>query len=176
MPTARTMVLSSAAAAALLLTSCAEQSPLKHDEVIDKRGHEDRWVSVYENIYREKNCTTNALSLSLPGRTTGSSGSQSSTSGGRTGTSSNSSGGSTPGGKSGKSGGTNSDSSSTAAASTSGGSRQNENCGREVVGRKKTGRQWKPGEWELKLRDGDRTDWLQVTHEKYEATDLHDQI
>ncbi|MFI5986775.1 hypothetical protein ACIBEA_38680 [Streptomyces sp. NPDC051555] len=182
MPTARTMMISSAAAAALLLTGCSGQ-PVKHGEVIDKRGHAGYWIPEYENLYRE-NCTTvrsSAFTMSLPSGTGGTAGGKSTTSGktgssgstGKTGSSSSSSGGTKPGSKlPGSSGSTTSESS----GSATGGTQPTKRCDQELVGRKETGRRWEQPKWELKLSDGDRTGWIKVSQTKYDDTDLHDRI
>ncbi|MFE3555102.1 hypothetical protein ACFXKW_09585 [Streptomyces sp. NPDC059193] len=178
MPTARTMMISSAAAAALLLTGCSAQ-PVKHGEVIDKRGHAGYWIPEYENVYRE-NCSTvrsSSFTMSLPGRTAGSTGGKSTTSGktgsggstGKTGSSSSSSGGTKPGSKPpGSNGGS--------SGSGTGGTSPTKRCAQELVGQKETGRRWEQPKWELELRDGGRTGWIKVSQTKYDDTDLHDRV
>ncbi|MFD7900533.1 hypothetical protein [Streptomyces sp. NPDC059743] len=184
---ARTMLIATAAAtAALLLTGCADQ-PVKHGEVISKHEHPEGWVPVYKDIYRETNCrtiTTSAFTMSLSRTTSGTSGGKSLTSGGRSGTSSTSSGstgkaptsGGSTGGKSLTSGGSTGGANPGTSGTTSGGSHSSTRCDKKLVGRKKTGQRWQSGKWELKLRDGDRTGWIEVTHTKYLTVDLHDHI
>ncbi|MFD7919487.1 hypothetical protein ACFV3R_09710 [Streptomyces sp. NPDC059740] len=188
MPTARSLALTSTAAAALLLLTGCSQEPLRHGEVIDKEGHAGYWVQEYKNIYRDK-CTdihTSAFTMSLSGRTvggtggrsttTGGGGSKSLTSGGTGKSSSGKTSGSTTGGgtlnKPRATGGTTSNSS----GSSSGGTQPTKQCQQEYVGRKKTGKRWEPGQYKLKLRDDDRTGWIKVSKHTYDTTDLHDHV
>jgi hypothetical protein len=171
------------AAAALLLTGCTDQ-PVEHGEVIDKRGYAGRWITDYQDVYRE-NCTTirtSSFTASLPGRIGGSTtGGKSSTSRrGSTDTdtdssSSNTSGGSQPD-KSLTSGGTSGTSRPGSSGSTTGGTQPTKQCERQYVGRKEVGRHWQAGMWELKLRDGDRTGWITVSKATYDDTEIHDRI
>lgn len=181
MPTIRALAITSTAAAALVLTGCSTEPPLRHGEVIAKHSQAGRWITDYENLYRN-HCTsvhTSAFTMPLTGRSTGGSGSSSSGKGkSLTGGSSKSNGTKPgdprPGGKSLTSGGSNG--SSTSGSSGSTGGQPTQRCQKEYVGRKETGRHWQAGRWELKLRDGDRTGWIKVSHYTYVTTDLHDHI
>ncbi|MEU6352129.1 hypothetical protein ABZ896_22815 [Streptomyces sp. NPDC047072] len=183
MPTIHALVITSTAAAALALTGCSTEPPLRHGEVIAKHGQEGRWITDYENVYRN-NCTsvhTSAFTMPLTGRSTGGSGSGSSSSGkgkSLTGGSSKSNGtkpgGTKPGDNSLTSGASNG--SSTSGSSGSTGGQPTQRCHKEYAGRKETGRHWQAGRWELKLRDGDRTGWIKVSEHTYDTTDLHDHI
>ncbi|MFE2274867.1 hypothetical protein ACFXB4_37310 [Streptomyces lavendulae] len=180
MTTPRTLTLGTAIAAAALLalTGCASE-PIKHGEVIDKRGHAGRWVAEYEKVYRE-NCTTvrtssfTTASFASRGGSNGgkSSGGKSSSSGG---TGKNNTGGSS--GKSLTNGGTSGTTTPGSSGSTTGDSTQpTKQCQREYVGQEQTGRHWQAGKWELQLRDGDRTGWITVSETTYNDTDFHDHI
>lgn len=189
MPTHRTLMISSAiAAAALMLTGCA-QDPVEHGEVIDKRGYAGSWIRQHEDVYRE-NCTTvrtSAFNASFPGRTSGGSGGKSSSSG-KTGSGkskpgadtdtgpTSTSGGTQPGGKPLTTGGSDGSTTSGSSGSTTGGTPPTKRCERQYLGQKESGKHWKPGKWELKLRDGDRTGWITVSQSTYDDTDLHDRI
>ncbi|MFF5027656.1 hypothetical protein ACN6AT_39180 (plasmid) [Streptomyces sp. JL4002] len=178
MPTPRTLTLGTAltAAALLALTGCTNE-PIKHGEVIDKRGYAGRWITDYEDVYRQDCSTIRTSSFTttaFAGRSGGSSGSKSSSgkssSSGSTGKKNNDT---TPDGSGSSSGGTQPGSS----GSTTGGSSQpTKQCHRQYVGRKQTGQHWQPGKWELQLRDGDRTGWITVSATTYNDTDLHDHI
>ncbi|MFF4534051.1 hypothetical protein ACFY1P_32880 [Streptomyces sp. NPDC001407] len=182
MPTARTLIVSSAAAATLLLTGCTEQ-PVKHGEVIDKRSQAGHWVPAYEDIARENCATTRttAFSSALLGRG-GSTGGKSTTSkgsgkrgsGGKAGSSS--SGGSRTGGKQLNPSRNNDSTTPDSTGSATSGSKPLTNCKRESVGRKETSRRWQQGKWELKLRNGGRTAWVEVSQTTYDDTNLHDRI
>ncbi|MFE3166758.1 hypothetical protein [Streptomyces sp. NPDC059224] len=192
MPTPRTLTLGTAltAAALLALTGCAN-GPVKHGEVIDKRGYAGHWIPDYEDVYR-RDCSTIRTSsfttTAFEGRSGGSSGSKSSgsksSSSGSTGkkndTTPDGSGGSSGGAQPGKSltnGGTSGTTQPGSSGSTTGGSSQpTKQCQRQYVGRKQTGQHWQPGKWELQLRDGDRTGWITVSETTYNDTDLHDHI
>ncbi|KOU73198.1 hypothetical protein ADK61_24260 [Streptomyces sp. XY66] len=173
-PTSRTLMIGTAlASAALILTGCAD-SPIKHGEVIDKRGYAGSWIPEYEDVYRD-NCTTvrtSSFTTSLASRTGGTSGGSSS--GRSTSRNSTNGGSSTGGSQPGKSltgGGT-----SGTSGSATGGTQPTKRCERQYVGRKQTGQHWGPGNWELQLRDGDRTGWITVSETTYNDTDLHDRI
>ena len=175
MPTARSLALTSTAAAALLLA-----------------GY---WVQEYKNIYRDK-CTdihTSAFTMSLSGRTVGGTGgrsttttttgggggSKSLTSGGTGKSSSGRTSGSTTGGTLNKprtTGGNDGGTPSGSSGSSSGGTQPTKQCRQEYVGRKKTGKRWEPGQYKLKLRDDDRTGWIKVSKHTYDTTDLHDHV
>ncbi|WP_424892400.1 hypothetical protein [Streptomyces sp. XH2] len=182
MPTARTLIVSSAAAATLLLTGCTEQ-PVKHGEVIDKRSQAGHWVPEYQDAYRE-NCATlrttafNSALLgrggSTGGKSTTSKGSGKSGSGAKTGSSSSD--GSRTGGKQLNPGRSNGSTTPGSTGSTTSGGTPPTNCKRESVDRKETGRRWQQGKWELKLRNGGRTAWIEVSQATYDDTDLHDRI
>ncbi|TGB07384.1 hypothetical protein [Streptomyces sp. MZ04] len=181
MPTTRSTVIISTAAAALLLTGCSDPfrlEPLRHGEVVKKYGRAGHWVPVYEDIYRD-NCTkihTSALTVSLPARTVGGTGGRSTTGGGGKSLTSGGTGtgGTRNGGKPRTTGGNDGGAASGSSGSSTGGSTKQ--CQQEYVGRKKTGKQWEPGKWQLKLRDGDRTAWIKVSKHTYDDTDLHDHI
>ncbi|RLU82074.1 hypothetical protein CTZ27_31495 [Streptomyces griseocarneus] len=177
MPTARTLIVSSAAAATLLFTGCTGQ-PVKHGEVIDKRSQAGYWIPVYEDVDRENCATTRTIAFnsallgrggSTGGKSAISGGSGKRGSGGKTGSSS--SGGSRTGDKQRNPGTTPGSTGST----TSGGT-PSTNCKPESTGRKETGRRWQQGKWELKLRNGGRTTWIEVPQATYDDTDLHDRI
>ncbi|WP_327740623.1 hypothetical protein OG749_47195 (plasmid) [Streptomyces nojiriensis] len=188
MPTHRTLMISSAiAAAGLMLTGCAG-GPVEHGEVIDKRGYAGSWIPEYENVYRE-NCTSIRTSsfttASFSGHSSGSSGSKSSGgqsgSSGRTGKSNTSTTGGTSGGtqpgKTATNGGTSGTTKPDSSGSTTGSSTQpTKQCERQYVGQKQTGQHWQAGKWELQLHDGDRTGWITVSQATYDDTDLHDRI
>ncbi|MGW7201142.1 hypothetical protein [Streptomyces chryseus] len=187
MPTNRTLMISSTiASAALMLTGCTED-PVEHGEVVDKRGHAGSWVRQYEDVYRE-NCTTvrtSAFTASFTGRASGGSGGKSSTSG-KTGSGkgksdadtgpSTTSGGTQPGGTPLSTGGSDGNTTSGSTGSATGGTPPTRRCERQIVGKKESGKYWKPGKWELQLRDGDRTNWITVSQSTYDDTDLHDRI
>ncbi|MGC0380049.1 hypothetical protein [Streptomyces sp. SAI-129] len=193
MPTPRTLTLGTAltAAALLALTGCTNE-PIKHGEVIDKRGYAGRWIPDYEDVYCQDCSTIHTSSFTttaFAGRSGGSSGSKSSSgksnSSGSTGkknkdTTPDGSGGSsggTPPGKSLTNGGTSGTTQPGSSGSTTDGSSQpTKQCQRHHVGRKQTGQHWQPGKWELQLRDGDRTGWITVSQTTYNDTDLHDHI
>ncbi|GAA1227467.1 hypothetical protein [Streptomyces rhizosphaericus] len=192
MPTARSLALTSTAAAALLLLTGCSQEPLRHGEVIDKEGHAGYWVQEYKNIYRDKctNIHTSAFTMSLSGRTvggtggrsttTGGGGSKSLTSGGTGKSSSGKTSGSTTGGgtlnKPRTTGGNDGGTTSNSSGSSSGSTKPTKQCQQEYVGRKKTGKRWEPGQYKLKLRDDDRTGWIKVSKHTYDTTDLHDHV
>ncbi|MFD6968788.1 hypothetical protein [Streptomyces sp. NPDC059949] len=191
MPTYRTLMISSAiAAAALMLTGCTAD-PVEHGEVIEKRGYAGSWIRQYEDVYRE-NCTTvrtSAFTASLTGRTSGGSGGKTSTSGktgsgrgkGKSGADkdtgpSTTSGGTQPGGTPLSTGGSDGNTTSGSTGSSTGGTQPTKRCERQYVGKKESGKHWKPGKWELQLRDGDRTGWITVSQSTYDDTNLHDRI
>ncbi|WP_331729417.1 hypothetical protein OG592_43870 (plasmid) [Streptomyces avidinii] len=181
MTTPRILTLGTAitAAALLALTGCASE-PINHGEVIDKRGHGDRWIAEYENVYRE-NCTTVRTSSFTTRSFAGSSGSSGSkSSGGKSSSSGGTGKNSNTGGASGKSltnGGTSGTTKPGSSGSTTGGSTQpTKQCQRQYVGQRQTGQHWQAGKWELQLRDGDRTGWITVSETTYNDTDLHDHI
>ncbi|MHC3392893.1 MULTISPECIES: hypothetical protein [unclassified Streptomyces] len=176
MPTPRTLMIGTAlASTALIITGCTN-SPIKHGEVIDKRGYAGSWIDQYEDVYRD-NCTTirtSSFTTSLAARPGGTSGGKSS---GHSTGKGNTNGGSQPG-KAVTSGGTSGTTKpdSSGSDSATGGTKPTQRCERQYVGRKKTGQRWHPGTWELKLRDGDRTGWIKVSKDTYDRTDLHDRI
>lgn len=182
MPTARSLALTSTAAAAFLLLTGCSQDPLRHGEVIKKESRAGHWVQEYKNIYQDTctNIHTSAFTLSLSGRTVGGTGSKSLTSGGTGKSSSGKTSGSTTGGgtlnKPRATGGNDGGTTSNSSGSSSGGTQPTKQCQQEYVGRKKTGKRWEPGQYKLKLRDGDRTGWIKVYKHTYDTTDLHDHV
>ncbi|MFI2906647.1 hypothetical protein ACG2OD_00030 [Streptomyces sp. PDY-4] len=192
MPTPRTLMIGTAlASTALIITGCTN-SPIKHGEVIDKRGYAGSWIPEYEDVYRQDCSTIRTSSFTttaFAGRSSGSSGSKSSggksSSSGSTGKKNNDtnpdgsggSSGGTPPGKPLTNGGTSGTTQPGSSGSTTDGSSQpTKQCQRHHVGRKQTGQHWQPGKWELQLRDGDRTGWITVSETTYNDTDLHDRI
>lgn len=145
MPAGRPIALAAAAAAAALtlLAACGHE-PLKQGTVKDKRGHAAHRTPVYTDTYRTTNCrtaTTNTLTLSLlAGRTSGTFSKPQSA---RT----------------------------TKLASPRTPKKQNRHhstrqvCDHVRVGRRQTGWHWNPADWELKLKQGKRTEWITVNRD-----------
>ncbi|MEU5959334.1 hypothetical protein [Streptomyces sp. NPDC047525] len=179
MPNVRTLAITSTVAAALALTSCSSgEDPVEHGRVIKKHAQAGRWVKEYKKVYRDR-CTsthTSAFTMSVPAYTGGSAGGRSTTSGGSgKGNTGRSSGGSRHNDKPRTSGGSNGSTTSGSSGSSTG-SKPTEHCKKEYVGRKETGKRYEKGRWQLQLRDGDRTGWIDVAKDTYDDTDLRDQI
>ncbi|MFF8994022.1 hypothetical protein ACF09H_29660 [Streptomyces sp. NPDC014983] len=143
MPAGRPIALAAAVATALILLTACGHEPLKQGTVKDKRGHAAYRTPTYTDTYRNTNCrtvTTNALTLSSStGRTTGGTGGFSKPK---------------PAPPARKP--------AAPAAPQKKSPRTKQVCDRVRVSHRQTGWHWTPAHWELKLKQGKRTEWVNV--------------
>ncbi|MEV7157025.1 hypothetical protein AB0N77_20735 [Streptomyces misionensis] len=157
MPAGRPIALAAVATALTLLTACGHE-PLKQGTVKDKRGHAAYRTPTYTDTYRDTNCrtvTTNALTLSsFSGRTTGGTGGFSK---------------SKPAPPAKKP-------AAPAAPQKKNRHRIKQVCDRVRVSHRQTGWHWTPAHWELKLKQGKRTEWVTVNQTTWEHARIDHKI
>lgn len=153
----RPITLAVAAATALtLITACAQQplKPLNQGTVKDKRGHFAYRTPTYTDTYRNKNCrtvVTNALTLSA--FTVGKGGGAKSKP-------------APPAKKP-----------APAAPKKENGTRTTKRvCDRVRVSHTQTGWHHNPAHWELKLKKGNRTEWVTVTKGTWDRARINHKI
>ncbi|MGW2686368.1 hypothetical protein ACWC6I_24840 [Streptomyces sp. NPDC001414] len=160
MPAGRPIALAAAVATALtLLTACGHE-PLKQGTVKDKRGHSAYRTPTYTDKYRNTNCrtvVTNALTLSsLTGHTSGGTGG----------------GFSKP-----KSAPPAKKAAPPASPKKQKHSRTTKQvCDRIRVSHRRTGWHWNPAHWELKLKQGGRTEWVTVNKTTWDRARINHKI
>ncbi|WP_217223150.1 hypothetical protein [Streptomyces anulatus] len=148
MPVGRPMVLAAAVATALTLLTACGHDPLTQGTVKDKRGHAAHRTPTYTDTYRNTNCrtvTTNSLTLSsLTGRTTGGTG-----------------------------GGFSKPKPAPPAKNQKNPRTTKQVCDRVRVSHRQTGWRWNPAHWELKLKQGGRTEWVTVNKKTWDRARIN---
>ncbi|HBF80487.1 MAG TPA: hypothetical protein DD420_11345 [Streptomyces sp.] len=160
MPVGRPIALAAAVATALTLLTACGPDPLKQGTVKDKRGHAEYRTPTYTDTYRNTNCrtvTTNALTLSsLTGRTSGGTGGGFSKS--------------KPAPPAKKP-------APPADPKKQKNSRTTKQvCDRVRVSHRQTGWHWTPAHWELKLKQGSRTEWVTVNKTTWDRARINHKI
>ncbi|MFE1190055.1 hypothetical protein [[Kitasatospora] papulosa] len=157
MPAGRPIALAAVAATALTLLTACGQDPLTQGTVKDKRGHAAYRTPTYTDTYRNTNCrtvTTNALTLSsLSGRTGGGTG-----------------------------GGVSKPKPAKKPAPAADPKKQESSrttkqvCDRVRASHRQTGWHWTAAHWELKLKNGSRTEWITVKRTTWDRARINHQI